>query len=98
MNKLEKFMTKNKPKNKSSVLDIYKDEINTLFQNKYTVKQIYQYLADTYDIKVSERSLYYFIEKKTKKQDVAIQEDTKVDKSSTKDTKPDLNNVFSKFL
>jgi len=62
MNKLEKWMIKNKPSEKfSSLLFEHKDEIQKLNDECYSQNQILEFLQDAYQIKTSQQNLSAFI-------------------------------------
>lgn len=66
--KLEDFMKKNKPLKKVSVLQPFREEINTLLENNYTQEQILEYLKLSKKIQVTRFSLGRFLKKDRKTQ------------------------------
>lgn len=60
-NKLERWLNKNKPSKKISILTEYKDDIFELINLNYTQDQIIKFLSDEYKVKTTQQNLSSFI-------------------------------------
>jgi phosphopentomutase len=64
---IEKFKKQNPPKNRTSILRKFKDEILQLKKDNYSGTQILDFLKNN-EVETTKRNLYYFISRELKKE------------------------------
>lgn len=70
MDEVDKFMSKNEPQFRSK-LTLHNAQIIKLLQNNYSVKQIREFLINSFKLSVSEKYLYRYIKKLKAKNDIS---------------------------
>ncbi len=63
MNKLEKWLVKNKPLKKKSNLHDYKEEILKMVELNYTQNQICEYLKDIHQVETTQQNVSSFLKR-----------------------------------
>ncbi len=96
--KLKIWMEKNIPEKKtySSILFEHKDEIEELYVNGYTQKQILQFLNEIFGIKTTRQNLDGFINRHINKEEAIKQTGQK--KPEKKDKFSELDKKYSHLL